>query len=401
MAIDSATKAEIKRKAEAGIKLSNPTPEKQALWDKYAGNGSNNNSSSNSKSSSSKSSSSSEIDSATKKEIKRKAKAGIPLTSSTPEKQALWDKYATRYAESIAGTNKEAESVLEQLKTPLPDNAYSYPYEQLYRDFLAAYPQARYQNEEDMLNEAKNYADLQVSSQLLALQQALDQAGVDAKAQKKTIEAAYAGMADQLAQAAEQQKAQALESAIARGGGRSGVVDWSNAKINEAQTEQLSQSEAQKSAQLANAANQLAALQKQYTGQINQLEGQRGSLAQNYLANLQNQSYANAVNAWGNQMNAISDMSGKALNANQFNQGLTLDWTNTMGQVPSSIPQSGAVTKKSSTANKTQPASSQKTLNLDNEKNYLTSQYNSAIKSGNTGLANWAKNQAKQYGFSI
>jgi len=357
---------------------------------------------SSSKSSSGSNKSSSTLDSKTKAEIKRKAKAGIPLSNATPENQALWDKYADK--------NTSSASVLSQLSNALPADAYSVPYEQLYRDMLASYPEAQYQSEEDMQDAAENYANLQVSSQLQALQDAMDQAGVDAKSQKKLIEAAYSGVADQLAQASETQKAQALESAISRGGGRSGVVDWSNAKINEAETEQLSQSEAQKAAQLANVANQLAALQTKYQDQTTQLEGQKGSLAQQYLQNLQNQNYTNNTNAWGNQISAISDLSGKALNSNQFNQGLTLDWTNTMGQVPTTVPTSNAMTQTNvSSANSykapvtaaAQQATAAKTINNDNEKTYLTNQYNSAIKSGNSGLANWAKNQAKQYGFSI
>ena len=306
---------------------------------------------------------------------------------------------------SAEGNNRDGDDVLKQLKDPLPPDAYSFPYEQLYRDMLASYPRAQFQTDDEMLGTANNYADMQVSSQLLALQQAMDQAGVDAKSQKELIEGAYAGVADQLAQTTETQKAQALESAISRGGGRSGVVDWSNAKINEAQTAQLSQSEAQKAAQLANVANQLAALQKQYTGQINQLEGQRGSLSQQYLQNLQNQNYANNANAWGAQVGAISDLSGKALNSNQFNQGLTLDWTNTIGKVPDSVPKSNPTYNQPAPTVPNnavaQPATPAKQINNDNEKTYLTNQYNSAIKSGNSGLANWAKNQAKQYGFSI
>ena len=294
------------------------------------------------------------------------------------------------------------EDVLKQLKDPLPPDAYSFPYEQLFRDMLASFPQAQFQTDDEMLGTANNYADMQVSSQLLALQQALDQAGVDAKSQKELIEGAYAGVADQLAQTTETQKAQALESAISRGGGRSGVVDWSNAKINEAQTSQLAQTEAQKAAQLANVANQLMSQKKQYTGQINQLEGQRGSLAQQFLHNLQNQNYANNTNAWNNKMGFTSDLSGKALNSNQFNQGLTLDWTNTIGKVPDSAPKSNPTYNQPVQPNTAaQPATPAKQINNDNEKAYLTNQYNSAIKSGNTGLASWAKNQAKQYGFSI
>jgi hypothetical protein len=70
--------AEIKRKAEAGIPLTNPTPEAMALYNQYK-------SASGSSSSQSSTSSSSNLNVA---EIQRKAQLGIPLANPTPEATA-------------------------------------------------------------------------------------------------------------------------------------------------------------------------------------------------------------------------------------------------------------------------------------------------------------------------
>ena len=115
--------AEIKRKAEAGIPLTNPTPEAMALYNQYK-------SASGSSSSKSSTSSSSNLNVA---EIQRKAQLGIPLTNPTPEATALYNQYRSQSAGSTGAsatnpqsTNKTFAQTTQPSGQTLPSGAVMY-----------------------------------------------------------------------------------------------------------------------------------------------------------------------------------------------------------------------------------------------------------------------------------
>lgn len=229
---------------------------------------------------------------------------------------------------------------------------YSLPYEQALRDLMASFPQYRQPTEAELRQQAEQYAELYFTPQQQALQRALEQIATSAQQQQRTIEAAYQGVPEQLAKAAEEARKAALESAIARGAGRSGVVDWQSAKIGEQQQQQLSQAEAAKAAAIANLMQQRGLSEQQINEQLQQLSERRGDLISQYINQLQNQGYARSAEDWQRQFQAAAQIANMALGANQFNQQfaasllpyfamteyqrnlLPTEWTGTVGTVP-------------------------------------------------------------------
>jgi nucleoid-associated protein YgaU len=157
------------------------------------------------------------------------------------------------------------------------------------------------QTPEQMMEQAERYASLQVDPQLQALQRALEQAIANAQAQEERIRAAYAGVPAALERAEQKQAAADLESAISRGAGRSGVVDWLAAQRQEYYNQALSEMKAKEAAELTAVANALGLTQQQAREQQQQLEALRGTLTQQHLAALQDLGYQRALEGWQNQ----------------------------------------------------------------------------------------------------
>lgn len=138
---------------------------------------------------------------------------------------------------------------------------------------------------------AQEYASMYIDPQIAAVQRSLEQAIADAAAQEERIRAAYAGTEQMLGRREEQQAARDLESAISRGAGRSGVVDWLARERGEYFAGLLSEAEAKRAAELSAVVNQLALKQRQAPEQITALEAQRGALASQELNRLRELEY--------------------------------------------------------------------------------------------------------------
>jgi hypothetical protein len=138
----------------------------------------------------------------------------------------------------------------------------------------------------DMQKEAANLANLQIDPQLAALKAAINKAVSDAGIQKTSVEANYANVQPTAARLLEEAQAAGTESAIARGGGRAGAVEYEVGKMKRPINESVMQAEAQKSAQLSAIDQALATIQEKYSDQTQSLEAQRGSLEAAQLAAL-------------------------------------------------------------------------------------------------------------------
>ena len=136
------------------------------------------------------------------------------------------------------------------------------------------------------LGQAQTYAGLQIDPQVTALTQRLQQAMADAQAQEGRIGAAYSGRTEELGKQKELDKQRALELSIARGAGRSGVVDWSNAQITGAYAGQMGRLGEMQAAEISAVANQLGLTQRQAYDLMSQLEAQRGQLTAAELGRL-------------------------------------------------------------------------------------------------------------------
>ena len=138
----------------------------------------------------------------------------------------------------------------------------------------------------DMQDEASTLADLQINPQLTQLQASLKKAIADAGNQKLNIEANYASVQPTAERLLEQAQKSGTESAIARGGGRSGAVEYEVGQMKRPINESVMQAEAKKAAELTGVDNSLATVNENYAQQVQALETHRGTLVAAQLAAL-------------------------------------------------------------------------------------------------------------------
>lgn len=231
-----------------------------------------------------------------------------------------------------------------------------FPYQQQLQQLLARQPSYTPPSEQEMLQLAQQYAGLQVDPRLQAIQRQLEQYQQQAEAERARIEAAYATVPERTQQLLDEARRYALESAIARGAGRSGVVNWETEKRTTPIMTQAQQAEAERASRLSDVESALRTAQQQAAEQQLALEEQRGNLQQQYLQALRDQAYARAVGDWQREFDAAQRLATLAAQAYQWGetaalswapyfllteaerQQLPLTWTETAGEVPSTAP---------------------------------------------------------------
>lgn len=240
-------------------------------------------------------------------------------------------------------------------KVPLQE-PYQFPFEQMWRDTIAAAPKYTPRSESELLTQSQQYAGLQIDPQLQALSKALAQLKQSADAERGSVDAAYSGLHDTSTRMLKDAEARALESAISRGGGRSGQVEWLTQKQQQPIMEQTTQAEVGKAAQLSAIANALALAERQGGETQQQLAERRGTLEASQLAGLRQLEHANATGDWQLQQQAVQNLAAMATQSNQFNQQLgfnmlpyttlteaqrqqqPIDWAQVMGQTSGAAP---------------------------------------------------------------
>ena len=139
------------------------------------------------------------------------------------------------------------------------------------------------------------------------------------------INAAYAGIPAQTDRMLADARNYALESAIARGGGRSGVVNWETEKRTTPIMQQAQQYEAEKAAKLAGVTDWLANAITQGEQRQLDLEGRRGDLTQQYIQDLMMYGEDRARANWQAVMNAALALNAADQNAYQFDTSALLN----------------------------------------------------------------------------
>lgn len=212
--------------------------------------------------------------------------------------------------------------------------------------------------DEELRKRAEEMAALIVNPQELAARQALERSDLETQNRLRQLEAAYSGMDEDLKEALNEVQRRAVESAIARGGARGGLTEWLTREMGEPVMREYARALAQKAAQLT-AVQQEAELQKrQLEAQLAQLAATRGQLTSQQLAALRDTEYARKVQEFQNKLAAEQALAGLRQNAQQASmqtvlnllpyvmmtqaqrQSLPLEWSQTMGQTPSTAPSS-------------------------------------------------------------
>jgi len=183
------------------------------------------------------------------------------------------------------GNNSDALARLQKIFDQYAQN--STTRQQTLQDLLTASPTYKAPTADEMLAQSRQYAGLQVDPVLSAIQSRLSGARTSATNARTATEAAYAGVPAQTQARLEEARRYALENAISRGMGRSGVVEWNNAKLSAPIIQAETESEREKAAKLSAIANELANTESE-TGRLTQeTEARRGALESARLTELQ------------------------------------------------------------------------------------------------------------------
>lgn len=191
-------------------------------------------------------------------------------------------------AQKIGGTSNTVAAPKNTTQNQNASNKQYYvPGQQSWEDAIAGLKYTP-RDRGDMQSEAQTWADIQINPQKTALQTALQNAISSLGNQERTVNANYANLAANKDAAVDVASKRALESAISRGGGRSGVVEWATAENTKPIMTAYAQAEAQKTAELNNLASNRTLAQSNYDAGIQALEEQRGALAAAQLSALLN-----------------------------------------------------------------------------------------------------------------
>lgn len=186
----------------------------------------------------------------------------------------------------------------------------------------------------DMQDEASTLADLQINPQLTQLQASLKKAIADAGNQKLNIEANYASVQPTAERLLEQAQKSGTESAIARGGGRSGAVEYEVGQMKRPINESVMQAEARKAAELTGVDNSLATVNDNYAQQVQALETHRGTLVAAQLAALKSGDTEMAMRIASERANLELQASTLLDNRDRSDRQFELDQSSIFGQTP-------------------------------------------------------------------
>ncbi len=228
---------------------------------------------------------------------------------------------------------------------------YYIPYEQPIRDQIASYPAYTPKTDTEMLSEAENYANLQINPQVTALQTALQNAIASAGNQKTSIEANYSTVSQTADRLLDKARSAGTESAIARGGGRSGAVEYEVGKLSQPIMEQVTQAENEKAAALTNIDNALGTIQSNYDTSLQSLEAQRGTLVAQQLAAIKDLEYAKQTGSADKILAATQNLAALTNARNEFDNELNLRYTEAIGEVPSATSTNPTITMPESSNN--------------------------------------------------
>jgi len=228
------------------------------------------------------------------------------------------------------------------------------PYEQALKDLIANHPSYTAPGDTDLQAQAKTWAELQIDPQKQALQKGLESVIQALNDQSASTNAAYSSIDTSAQRLLADQSKLALESAISRGGGSAGAVEWLRNKQQAPILEQQTKSQQEKAAALAGIANQLTLVQKQASDQGSALDTQLGKLQSSRLADLTNLTHSVQTGDWQQMLNATQGLANLATQNDQYNKTfastilpyytqtaqekaqLPIDWTKVIGQVPGS-----------------------------------------------------------------
>lgn len=205
-------------------------------------------------------------------------------------------------------TNKDTQPVTTKDTTKTAQTG-GFPYEKMLTDMLAQLSKYKAPSNKDLLSQAETYARLQTDPVLADITNKLNTARTSAASQKGEVEAAYENLAALTQARLNEARKYAVESAISRNMGRSGVTDW---LINEQTTPIMleeQQAGAEKVARLNSIANELANTEAEIERLRTQTEQRRGDLQTQQYTTLQQLSQQQIAEQQARDWQMITDLS--------------------------------------------------------------------------------------------
>ena len=156
-------------------------------------------------------------------------------------------------------------------------------------------PQTTYyqpMNDQQFTDQAGQFRQIFEQPQIEALNRKLEEAIMNASVQEQSIRANFAGYEDALRRREREQGRLDLESAVARGAGRSGVVNHMDQRRQEHHGEMWSAEHARKMSELNAVAEQLGLTQRQVPIELQQLAEQASRLEAQEMQRLRDLDYS-------------------------------------------------------------------------------------------------------------
>lgn len=269
---------------------------------------------------------------------------GYTQPGYTASKTTVTKPRATTTTETRKDVKKETVTPRNTSSTGQGSSQYYVPYEKELQDLIRDYPKYTPLSQSEIESQANNYANLQIDPQLTALSQSLRNAIAAANSQKGEINAAYSGVgttADRLLGDAQKQ---GEISAVARGGGRSGAVEYTVGQLKQPIMEQVTQAEADKAAKLSSVAEYMTNAQTTYDEKSESLEAQRGRLVAQQLAAIKELDYAKQIGSADAILAATERLSAVTNARNQFDNTLLQSYSDMMGEVPGEVTERPVIT---------------------------------------------------------
>jgi hypothetical protein len=275
---------------------------------------------------------------------------GSSTTPQKPQQSTPTAQYSTPTTQTSSQTSS-LEQAISKIYSMMPKTSYADELRNLYSQMPKYTPKST----DEIIAEATKLADLQINPLIEAINRRIREAETTASGQRKGIEAAYANVGTEAQRLLSEAEKRALESAIARGGGRSGAVEYTTRKLSEPIMSQVAQSEAEKAAKLSSIEEALGTYKTNAMDELTSLQERRGALIDTYRETLRRQEEALAQ---GNFAQA-SQLAGQLAEIERQTQDVSrqmmldllpyfsttaaeqakinLDWTDLMGEVPGDV----------------------------------------------------------------
>ncbi len=234
----------------------------------------------------------------------------------------------TQPTQSITPINQPTTQPITPINQPTT-TANNWPYyEQLLLNLLNQPSAYSPPTSEQMLNQADQFASLQVDPVLSSISSMIANAMSNTEKGKTSINADYSGMAELTKNLLGEARHYAEEDAISRNMGRSGVVNWETEKRTTPIMQQAQRTEAEKESKLAGLDTDLATALAEADRMRNETEGRRGTLKTSKLSELEQVSKSMAQQAQAQKWQQATGIATLAMQDKSIDQSLLVELLN-------------------------------------------------------------------------